>query len=331
MKKMKKFVFAALIFASNITYSADWTRLGVYGNDNSYTINYIDTDSITYYTANPHIKNFWVLANHNRPQSRVVYNSVAHYESEKRFIDLNCSTRQLQTTAVYFYERRDGRGRAVDSRQFNTDYWNNIIPDSLSWQFMEIVCSKEELRGSKPASNHARPSPTPPARPNSLPSSSSNGNPYYDTAIADAVTKYATENNADLTACMSKKVLIYARRLKEKEPTTYYENGAAVIDAATKGTIRTCRAEADAIFKGPSFDCSKASNSTEQTICDTPALSQMDVQFSNAVSAAKIMTPHKTSITNNLRTWIKERNECGAQVDCIQASYRRGMQYIESL
>lgn len=331
MKIMKKFVLAALIFASNIAFSADWIRAGAYSDDGTYTVNYIDLDSITYYTANPHIKNFWILSDHDRPQSRVVHNNVVLYESEKKFLDLNCSTRQIQPTAVYYYERRKGGGRIVDSHQFNYNYWSNIIPDSIGWGYMEIVCSKEELRGSRPASNHTQPSPTSPARPNSSPSASSNGNPYYATAIADAVTKYATGNNADLTACMSKKAMIYARRLKEKEPTTYYENGAAVIDAATKGTIRTCRAEADAIFKGPSFDCSKASNSTEHAICDTPTLSQMDVQFSNAVSAAKIMTPHKTSITNNLRTWIKERNECGSEVDCIKSSYRRGMQYIESL
>lgn len=73
----------------------------------------------------------------------------------------------------------------------------------------------------------------------------------------------------------------------------------------------------NAIVEGPSFHCSKASNSSESTICATPQLRRIDVEFNNAVTSVKIMTPYKTSITNNLKNWVKERNECASQVVCI--------------
>lgn len=127
---------------------------------------------------------------------------------------------------------------------------------------------------------------------------------------------------------MNHKMTIYARRLQIKNPSLFNQE---TLDAAAQATVRSCRNEVNAIVEGPCFDCSKASNSAEMTICATPQLSRIDVELNNAVTSAKIMTSHKESITNNLRNWVKERNECNSQVVCIQASYNRAINYIEGL
>ncbi|RZT98271.1 hypothetical protein EV681_0047 [Advenella incenata] len=150
--------------------------------------------------------------------------------------------------------------------------------------------------------------------------------------IRIAVSKYASGGNRAVSECMSRKIEIYNRRYYKRNPNSIGKDISATIDAATKGTVRTCNNELNAVFNGPSFDCNKASNSTEYMICRTPLLSSLDVSFSNAVAAAKAMAigDEKTRIVNQLRGWIKERNACGDSLACLKSSYVKGLEFIEN-
>ena len=299
-----------------IVYSADWIGFGSVSADVGDATMFIDMDSISYYTQRPHIKVYWVLTNYSHYQT-IKVNS---FRSDITKKEINCHTRKMNIAAYYLYAEINGKGRLVDSYERSDDDWESIVPGSIADAQMKIVCVNE-FQGS----NHTTPALNPP-RP-----TEPNNKPYNSSAVDRAINRYASGSNSDLRACMSNKVNIYTRRLRVKDPDTFYANGEVVIDAATKATIKTCRAEAKAVRNGPSYDCTKASAITEHAICATPSLSRLDVEFNNAVSAAKAMTSYRKRITDDLRIWITERNNCGADVNCIRQSYVNKQREIEGL
>lgn len=142
--------------------------------------------------------------------------------------------------------------------------------------------------------------------------------------INASVRKYASGANAHLAQCMSYKLKIFNRRYYRKEPEAWSADMASIIDQAARGTVKTCQKEIDAASQGPSFDCAEAQLPTELTLCDVPALRQWDVMFNNAVHAARAMGD-KDAVNRFARQWIKERNACGVDVQCITQAYSRGM------
>jgi uncharacterized protein len=62
---------------------------------------------------------------------------------------------------------------------------------------------------------------------------------------------------------------------------------------------------------GPSFDCTRASNVVEKTICASSALSQMDRKLSDSYRASLVLLSEdgKVSLQNGQRQWIKVTRE----------------------
>lgn len=77
-------------------------------------------------------------------------------------------------------------------------------------------------------------------------------------------------------------------------------------------------AQAPAI-SGPSFDCARASTSTEQSICRNPQLAQKDVLLSQAYNAALAALPagQQEQLRQIQRAWLAQRNRCGRNVACL--------------
>ena len=69
-----------------------------------------------------------------------------------------------------------------------------------------------------------------------------------------------------------------------------------------------CNAQAGG---GPGFDCAKASNVVEKTICASSTLSQMDRKLSDSyrASLAQLSEEGKVSFQNGQRQWIKVTRE----------------------
>ena len=72
-------------------------------------------------------------------------------------------------------------------------------------------------------------------------------------------------------------------------------------------------------WSGPSFDCSKASTSTEFAICRSPRLSQLDLLLSQAYAAAKVATPlsRQDDLLASQKAWLAWRDRCGASEGCL--------------
>lgn len=71
----------------------------------------------------------------------------------------------------------------------------------------------------------------------------------------------------------------------------------------------------------PSFDCSKASTVVEGSICANNNLSDLDIQLSGAYKKARSVSSDPAALRNEQLAWMKSRNSCGANVDCLTQSY----------
>lgn len=77
--------------------------------------------------------------------------------------------------------------------------------------------------------------------------------------------------------------------------------------------------------KGPSFPCSKATTTTERTICAVPRLAAMDEALASAyrsAGASNIGAGAARALRDEQRKWLRARDACGADVACLEASYR---------
>ena len=72
-----------------------------------------------------------------------------------------------------------------------------------------------------------------------------------------------------------------------------------------------------------SFDCNKASNETEETICHDGEFSALDEIMHRVYWASfeHVGWLSETQIRQSQREWIRERNRCGNESSCIYSSY----------
>ena len=81
-----------------------------------------------------------------------------------------------------------------------------------------------------------------------------------------------------------------------------------------------------------SFDCAKASNPTEKTICATPALSLQDESMAD-LYRKQLATPDAGQwaayLKRDQRDWLAVRNRhCKADVKCLREDYERRIRYL---
>lgn len=71
------------------------------------------------------------------------------------------------------------------------------------------------------------------------------------------------------------------------------------------------------------FDCSRAGTATEKAICADPVLSDADsrlsVAYAGALKAASGAA--RDALVQEQRAWLRARNACGAETDCLAAQY----------
>ncbi|KVM63964.1 hypothetical protein WJ59_19500 [Burkholderia gladioli] len=76
-----------------------------------------------------------------------------------------------------------------------------------------------------------------------------------------------------------------------------------------------------------SFPCLKASTSTEHAICGSYQLAAFDQSiaesYRRAVNQAKASGSPMASLIQDQRLWVKDRDACGANVECLLGSMRR--------
>ena len=71
-----------------------------------------------------------------------------------------------------------------------------------------------------------------------------------------------------------------------------------------------------------SFDCSKASNPYEKTICANPNLSSLDDQLAIAYKNARDKSKDPEALKKAQIDWIKSTRQCATDTSCIEKAYK---------
>ena len=81
------------------------------------------------------------------------------------------------------------------------------------------------------------------------------------------------------------------------------------------------------------IDCSKASTSNERAICADPFLLQTDARLDTLYDiASRLVSPAEhDSLVDSQRAWVKEREQCGTDKNCMRAAYARRASVFESI
>ena len=80
-----------------------------------------------------------------------------------------------------------------------------------------------------------------------------------------------------------------------------------------------------------SFDCNRARTSDEKAICDNRALNDADVRMVTTFDllSGLIAMGARGTLQDQQAAWLKERQACGADVDCIKRAYDKRMQQLD--
>jgi uncharacterized protein len=71
------------------------------------------------------------------------------------------------------------------------------------------------------------------------------------------------------------------------------------------------------------MDCTKAASAVEKTICADTSLYELDVQMGSAYRGLIDASPQsKSELKTAQRAWLKTRNQCTENIDCLDQRYR---------
>ncbi|HLI17453.1 MAG TPA: lysozyme inhibitor LprI family protein [Rhodanobacteraceae bacterium] len=108
---------------------------------------------------------------------------------------------------------------------------------------------------------------------------------------------------------------------------------AATADDSTPdsgGSVSSTQATAsnEVNTAGPSFDCSKVTDATDLTICSNAELSELDRQMA-ALYHVRMQSVDDPTVRDAQRAWLLDRNQCGADVICLQKQYAARIQQLQ--
>jgi uncharacterized protein len=72
-------------------------------------------------------------------------------------------------------------------------------------------------------------------------------------------------------------------------------------------------------IRAPTFDCSRATNSSEMAICGDPTLARQDQHLSDLYR--RLLEASGDSIKPAQRAWLAKRSDCGSDTSCLKNIY----------
>nr|WP_246226475.1 lysozyme inhibitor LprI family protein [Pseudomonas atagonensis] len=79
------------------------------------------------------------------------------------------------------------------------------------------------------------------------------------------------------------------------------------------------------------MDCTKASNAVESAICASKNLYELDSRMGTLYrDLMKVTDPSRTDVKTAQRQWLKVRNQCTNDVDCLQQRYLERLQVLNA-
>ncbi|MEM9358597.1 MAG: lysozyme inhibitor LprI family protein [Pseudomonadota bacterium] len=81
------------------------------------------------------------------------------------------------------------------------------------------------------------------------------------------------------------------------------------------------------------FDCRRAHNTAEHTVCGSSALRYLDEQLNSEYRYAKFYARSswsKRRLVRSQRRWLRKRNRCGRSWSCLHRIYTRRLAFLEN-
>ncbi|WP_025109043.1 lysozyme inhibitor LprI family protein [Pseudomonas sp. H1h] len=78
-----------------------------------------------------------------------------------------------------------------------------------------------------------------------------------------------------------------------------------------------------------SFDCASATSPAEKTICSDPYISNLDEKLGSLWRATLPNVVDSKALKVDQRGWLKQRNECAAEVACLRRQYLMRLKALE--
>ena len=81
------------------------------------------------------------------------------------------------------------------------------------------------------------------------------------------------------------------------------------------------------------IDCSKAASRNERTLCSDPFLLQTDARLDTLyeISTHLVGMGERGDLIDSQRAWVKQRESCGSDKNCIRAAYARRASVFEAI
>ena len=81
------------------------------------------------------------------------------------------------------------------------------------------------------------------------------------------------------------------------------------------------------------IDCSRAATRNERAICADPFLLQTDARLDTLYDiSVRMSTPEaRADLLTSQRAWVKEREACGTDKNCMRAAYARRASVFEAI
>ena len=81
------------------------------------------------------------------------------------------------------------------------------------------------------------------------------------------------------------------------------------------------------------IDCSKAASKNERAICADPFLLQTDARLDTLYDiASRLVSPAEhDSLVDTQRAWLKGRDQCGTDKNCMRAAYAKRAAVFEAI
>lgn len=83
----------------------------------------------------------------------------------------------------------------------------------------------------------------------------------------------------------------------------------------------------------PSFDCHTNWGVAEQTICANPDIASLDTQMSDLYFSISNDSTGRyyRRLKRDQRAWLRDRDDCGANVRCLRMIYRARIQELSDI
>lgn len=153
--------------------------------------------------------------------------------------------------------------------------------------------------------------------------------------VKAALDDVSSGTSANFRSCADTKMALYQKRynkwLESNENIPTKAKSQQNVNLAAQASISSCRKEAEALDTGaPSYDCSKVTTPSEIAICGNKELASLDVTLANASKSARFFATDTEQFNVFMKTWLKNRNSCGDNVDCISNTYKSTISTLNS-